>query len=95
MAIQQVFSVLSDKTRREILNLLKNGKMSAGDISSSLGIPANTLSYHLKKLKSAELVYESKYKNYIFYELDMTILNEICLWIEELKGEKKSAKKIQ
>lgn len=88
MAIQQVFSVLSDKTRREILNLLKDGKMSAGDISSSLGIPANTLSYHLKKLKNVELVYESKYKNYVFYELDMTILDEICLWIEELRRKK-------
>ncbi len=94
MAIQQVFSVLSDKTRREILKLLKDGKMSAGDISSSLGIPANTLSYHLKKLKNVELVYESKYKTYVFYELDMTILDEICLWLEELKGEKKSEKKI-
>ncbi len=88
MANDNVFSALSDATRRKILVLLKEGKMTAGDIAKHFSETQATVSYHLNKLKSANLIRENKYKNFIYYQLDMTVFDEILLWISNLKGGK-------
>ncbi|MFA9375855.1 MAG: ArsR family transcriptional regulator [Lachnotalea sp.] len=75
--------------KRRIITLLKNEKMSAGHIAEELNITPAALSYHLKKLKSAQLIYETKYKNYVYYELDTTVFDDILLWMVELKGGNK------
>ena len=85
MGLHEIFSALSEPVRRDILKLLKNEKLSAGDIADKLNLTPAALSYHLKKLKTADLIYETKYKNFIYYELDATILEEIILWFTDLK----------
>lgn len=87
MGVHEIFSALSDPVRRDILKLLKREKYSAGVISLKLKLSPAALSYHLKKLKEAGLIYESRYKNFIYYELDATILDEIILWFSDLKEE--------
>ena len=87
MGLHEIFSALSEPVRRDILKLLKNEKLSAGDIADKLNLTPAALSYHLKKLKTADLIYETKYKNFIYYELDATILEEIILWFTDLKEE--------
>ena len=93
MSFAETFKALSDPVRREILQLLKNGRMSAGDIGSHFDMTGATVSYHLKMLKKADLVWEKKEKNYIFYELNTSVLEEIMLWISDLKGENDDDKK--
>ena len=78
-----LFKVLSDEQRREILVMLKKGRMSAGEIAEELGVTPAALSYHLKLLKEADLVLEYKEKNYIFYEINITVLQEIILWVDQ------------
>lgn len=85
MGIQEVLSALSDKERRRILDILKKGKISSGDLAKEMGMTPQALSYHLKKLKNADLIYETKYKNFIYYELNLTILDEVILWIDSLR----------
>lgn len=87
MSFAETFKALSDPVRREILQLLKSGRMSAGDIGSHFDMTGATVSYHLKILKKADLIWEKKEKNYIFYELNTSVLEEIMLWISDLKGE--------
>ena len=86
MAYADTFKALSDPVRRQILELLKKGPMSAGDIGSHFDMTGATVSYHLKTLKQADLVFESREKNYIYYQLNTTVLEEIMLWISALKG---------
>ena len=86
MAFADTFKALSDPVRRQILELLKKGPMSAGDIGSHFDMTGATVSYHLKTLKQADLVFESREKNYIYYQLNTTVLEEIMLWISALKG---------
>lgn len=93
MSFAETFKALSDPVRREILQLLKHGSMSAGDIASNFDMAAATVSYHLKLLKKADLIWERKEKNFIFYELNTSVLEEIMLWISDLKGENKDDKK--
>jgi DNA-binding transcriptional ArsR family regulator len=88
MSFAETFKALSDPARREILQLLKDGRMSAGDIGSHFDMTGATVSYHLKILKKADLVWEKKEKNFIFYELNTSVLEELMLWISDLKGEK-------
>lgn len=88
MSFAETFKALSDPVRREILQLLKDGRMSAGDIGSHFDMTGATVSYHLKILKKADLVWEKKEKNFIFYELNTSVLEELMLWISDLKGEK-------
>ena len=88
MAIQEVLAALADDNRRKILEKLKAGKISAGDLAAALGMTPQALSYHLSKLKKADLIYETKYKNFIYYELNLSILDEAILWINNLRGEK-------
>lgn len=80
-------AALGDDTRRNILLKLKEGKISSGDLAAALGMTPQALSYHLSRLKKADLIYETKYKNFIYYELNLSILDEVILWIEQLKGE--------
>lgn len=85
MGIQETLSALSDKERRKILDILKKGKISSGDLAKEMGMTPQALSYHLKKLKNADLIYETKFKNFIFYELNLTILDEVLIWIDSLR----------
>ena len=87
MGLQQTLKALSDPTRREILNLLKGGKKSAGDISDHFDITAAAISRHLSVLKEADLITDTRDGKYIFYELNASVLEEIMLWITDLKGE--------
>ena len=87
MGFAETFEALSDPVRREILILLKAGSMSAGDIAAQFDMTAATISYHLKILKKSGLVYETKEKNYIYYSLNISVVEEVMLWLAELKGE--------
>ena len=87
MSYAETFKALSDPVRRQILELLKNGRPSAGDIAGRFDMTQATVSYHLKILKQADLIRETREKNYIFYELNLTVLEEIMMWLSELKGE--------
>ena len=83
-----IFKVLSDKQRRDILVLLKEGRLNAGEIAEKLGVTPAALSYHLKLLKDAELVMEYKNKNFVYYEINTTVFDELILWIEQFGGSK-------
>lgn len=87
MAFADTFKALSDPVRRQILELLKQGPLSAGEIGEHFEMTGATISYHLKVLKQADLVFESRKKNYIYYQLNTTVLEEILLWISGLKGD--------
>lgn len=86
MSFGETFKALSDPARRQILELLKKDPLSAGDIGSHFDMTGATISYHLKILKQADLVFESREKNHIYYQLNTTVLEEIMLWIRALKG---------
>ena len=86
MGYPETFKCLSDPMRREILILLRDGKMSAGEICRHFEVTDAAVSYHLKSLKKADLIRETKYKNFIFYELNTTIFNEIIMWFSQFKG---------
>ena len=87
MGLQQTLKALADPTRREILNLLKKGKLSAGQITDHFDITAAAISRHLSVLKEADLIEDTREGKYIFYELNASVLEEIMLWISDLKGE--------
>ena len=86
MGFAEAFKALSDPIRRDILTLLKSGRLSAGEIGSHFGMTGATISYHLGILKKAGLVFESREKNFIFYELNTSVVEEVMLWLSELKG---------
>ena len=75
-----MFRALSDPNRREILSMLKKGRMSAGEIGAQFDMSAATVSYRLAKLKEAELIYETRDKNYIYYSLNVSVFEDIMLW---------------
>lgn len=87
MGLQQTLKALADPTRREILNLLKGGRKSAGEISDHFDITAAAISRHLSLLKEADLIEDTREGKYIFYTLNASVLEEILLWITDLKGE--------
>lgn len=87
MGLQQTLKALADPTRREILNLLKNGKLPAGEIAEHFDITPAAISRHLSVLKEADLISDTREGKFIFYELNATVLEEILLWISDLKGE--------
>ena len=87
MSLQQTMKALSDPVRRDILNLLKNGKLSAGQIGENFPISGAAISRHLSVLKEADLIRDSHKGTFIYYELNASVLEEILLWITELKGE--------
>jgi len=86
MALQETLRALSDPVRREILNQLKSGRKSAGEISAHFDITAAAVSRHLSVLKEADLIRDTREGKYIFYELNASVLEEIMLWITDLKG---------
>lgn len=93
MGFPETFKALSDPVRRNILVLLKNGRLSAGEIASNFDMTGATISYHLSQLKKAGLIFESKHKNYIYYELNITVFEEVMLWFSQFKGVESDGKK--
>lgn len=89
MSGSNIFKVLADSQRRDILVMLKGGRLSAGEIAERLGVTPAALSYHLKLLKQADLVMEYKQKNFIYYEINTTVLDELILWVGQFGGDKK------
>jgi len=92
MSIQDTFKALSDSTRREILNLLKSGSLTAGEISEKFSMTGATISHHLSVLKDAGLISDERKGKYIYYELNMTMVDEIMGWAVNLKGGKGNEK---
>ena len=89
MGIGDTFKALSDPTRREILNLLKKGSLTAGEISDKFDMTPATISHHLSVLKEAKLILDEKKGKYIHYELSMTMLEEMLGWVAGLQGGNK------
>ena len=87
MSMQKTMKALADPTRREILNLLKAGRRSAGEISEQFSISGAAVSRHLSVLKEADLVCDSREGKFIYYELNTSVLEEALLWLTDLKGE--------
>ncbi len=95
MAVSEILAALADETRRTILSKLKEGPISAGDLAESLGVTPQALSYHLAKLKKADLIYETRRKNFIYYELNLTVLDEAILWMMRLREPSASSEEPQ
>ena len=89
MAIQNTMKALSDPIRREILELLKSGRLSAGEIGEKFPISGAAISKHLAVLKEADLIRDAREGKFIFYELNASVLEEVMLWLAGLKGETK------
>ena len=87
MSLQNTLRALSDPIRREILNLLKQGRMSAGDIANHFPVTGASISRHLSVLKEAELIRDTREGKFIYYDLNASVLEEILLWVKDLKGE--------
>lgn len=84
----ETFKALSDPVRLEILNMLKkNGRMNAGEIAENFDLSKATISHHLKMLKDQDLIYETKEKNFIYYELNTSVFEDIFTWIVKFRGE--------
>ena len=92
MGLQNTLKALSDPIRREILNLLKKGRMSAGDIVSHFDMTGASISRHLSVLKEADLIRDKREGKFIYYELNTSVLEDIMLFITNLKGENKNDK---
>ena len=87
MGINETLKAISDPVRRDILMMLKGGKKSAGEIAEQFNLTGATVSYHLAKLKSADLIAEEKYKNFVYYELNTSVFEEVITWIYALGGK--------
>ena len=87
MGVQQTLKALDDPVRREILGLLKKGRLSAGEIADRFDITGAAISRHLSVLKDADLVRDTREGKFIYYELNTSVLEEVMVWIADLKGE--------
>ena len=87
MSLQITLKALSDPTRREILNMLKSGRMSAGEIAEHFPVTGASISRHLSVLKDADLIRDTREGKFIYYDLNASVLEQIMLWITDLKGE--------
>lgn len=88
MSFAETFKALSDPIRREILVILKSGRMSAGEIGKHFDMTGATISYHLSQLKKAGLIFETRHKNFIYYELNASVFEEALLWLTQFqKGD--------
>ena len=87
MSLQNTLKALSDPIRREILNLLKSGRLSAGEIASHFPVTDASISRHLSVLKEADLIRDTREGKFIYYDLNASVLEEILLWVKELKGD--------
>ena len=86
MSLQKTLSALSDPIRRQILDLLKDGRMPAGEIASRFPVTGASISRHLSVLRDAELIRDTREGKFIYYELNASVLEEIMLWITDLRG---------
>ena len=90
MGMSETLKAISDPVRRNILEMLKKEKMTAGDIANKFNLTNSTVSYHLSYLKKADLIKEEKYKKYIYYKLNTSVFEEILVWIYQFgKDDKK------
>ena len=89
MGIQKTLKALSDPVRREILELLKAGRLSAGEITEKFPISGAAISKHLSVLKEADLIWDTREGKFIYYELNTSVLEEVMLWLKNLKGAEK------
>ncbi|MBR4959698.1 MAG: winged helix-turn-helix transcriptional regulator [Clostridia bacterium] len=87
MSLQNTLKALADPTRREILGMLKKSRLSAGEIAAQFTMSAPAVSKHLNILKEADMVRDCREGKFIYYELNASVLEEVMLWIAELKGE--------
>ena len=87
MSLQNTMKALSDPIRREILNLLKCGRLSAGDIAEHFPVTGASISRHLSVLKEADLIRDTREGKFIYYDLNASVLEEMILWVKDLKGE--------
>ena len=87
MALQQTLRALADPIRREILNMLKGGRLSAGEITDKFSVTGASISRHLSVLKDADLIRDTREGKFIYYDLNASVLEEILLWVKDLKGE--------
>ncbi len=88
MGINETLKAISDPVRRDILTMLKEGRKSAGEIGEHFNLTGATVSYHLSKLKSADLICEQKHKNFIYYEINTSVFEDVLSWIYNLGGGK-------
>ena len=88
MGLQNTIKALSDPIRREILEMLKSGRMAAGEISEKFPVSGAAISKHLSVLREADLIRDTREGKFIYYELNTSVLEEVMLWISGLKGEK-------
>lgn len=93
MGFAETFKALSDPARREILMMLRERSLSAGEISSRFEMTGATISYHLNILKKADLVQETREKNFIYYDLNTSVVEEVMLWLAELRGGEENEKR--
>ena len=91
MGLQRTMKALSDPIRREILNMLKSGRLSAGEITERFDVTGASISRHLSVLKEADLIRDTREGKYIYYDLNASVLEEIMLWIRDLKGDGENA----
>ena len=91
MGMQETMRALADPTRREILNLLKGGRLSAGEITEHFPMTAAAVSRHLSVLKEADLIRDKREGKYIYYDMNASVLEEIMLFIADLKEGKRDA----
>ena len=87
MSLQATLKALSDPIRREILNLLKSGRLSAGEITDHFDVTAASISRHLSVLKEADLIRDQRQGKFIYYDINTSVLEETLLWLKDLKGE--------
>ena len=87
MSLQNTLKALSDPIRREILNLLKSGRLSAGEICDHFDVTGASISRHLSVLKEADLIRDTREGKFIYYDLNASVLEEILLWVKNLKGD--------
>ena len=87
MSLQNTLRALSDPIRREILNLLKGGRLAAGQIVDHFDVTGASISRHLSVLKEADLIRDSREGKFIYYDLNASVLEEILLWVKDLKGD--------
>ena len=91
MALQQTLKALSDPIRRQILNMLKRGRLSAGEISAAFPVTDASISRHLSVLKDAGLIRDTREGKFIFYDINLSVLEETLLWLNNLKGDTNNA----
>ncbi len=88
MGLQNTIKALSDPIRREILEMLKSGRMAAGEISEKFPVSGAAISKHLSVLREADLIRDTREGKFIYYELNTSVLEEVMLWLSGLKGDK-------